>query len=66
MAKKTKRQVSFTTPSAAAVNRPTGGIFRPSSEFNPDYTYIRNDLKNLAVQIVFFVGALVVLSFFLR
>ncbi len=66
MAKKTKRQVSFTTPGAEVVSRPTGNALRPSSEFNPDYTYVKKDLKSLAIQMVIFVGALIVLTFFLR
>ncbi|HEX7555004.1 MAG TPA: hypothetical protein VF338_00160 [Leptolinea sp.] len=66
MAKKQKRQVSFTTPSAATVTRSSGTTLRPSSEFNPDYTYVKNDLKNMGIQVAFFIGALIVLTFFLR
>jgi hypothetical protein len=66
MAKTQKRQVSFTTPDSAAVKRPVNSTIRPSSEFNPDYTYVKNDLKNLGFQIVAFLGILFLLMFFLR
>jgi hypothetical protein len=66
MAKKQKRQVSFTTPSAATTSRPASVFTRQSSEFNPDYTYVKNDLKNMGIQVAFFIGALIVLTFFLR
>ncbi len=65
MAKNTKRQVSFTsTPAAATGKRP--GTSRPSTEFNPDYTLVKKDLKNIGYQVIFFVGILVILSFILR
>jgi hypothetical protein len=66
MAKNTKRQVSFTTPSAAPTSRPARSAVRPSSEFNPDYTYVKKDLKIMGYQVLFFIGALIVLSFILR
>jgi hypothetical protein len=66
MAKKTKRQVSFTTPGSTTVSRPAGFSARPSSEFNPDYTYVKKDLKNMGIQVALFLGILLVLTFFLR
>jgi hypothetical protein len=66
MAKTQKRQVSFTTPDSSAIKRPANSSIRPSSEFNPDYTYVKKDLKNLAYQMVAFLGILFILTFFLR
>lgn len=63
MAKTQKRQVSFTTPGTETTKRPNS---RPGSEFNPDYTYVKHDLKLMAYQVVFFIGALIVLTFFLH
>jgi hypothetical protein len=66
MAKKQKRQVSFTTPTVTAPAKTSAAAVRPGSEFNPDYTYIKKDLKTMGFMIVGFVGLLVVLTFFLR
>lgn len=57
MAKKNKRQVSRRSVRASATS---------STEFNPDYTAIKKDLKAIGTLAGFFVVALVVLSFFLR
>jgi hypothetical protein len=57
MAKKRKRQVSRHTV-RTPVTRDT--------EFNPDYTAVKKDLKAIGTLAGFFVVALVVLSFFLR
>jgi len=55
MAKKNKRPTPVAhIPSA----RPT--------EFNPDYSMVRKDLKRIGLLAAFFVTVLVVLSFFLR
>ena len=47
--------------------RQAAGGLRPSSvaDFNPDYTYARQDLKRVGVLAVSFIGALVVLYFIL-
>lgn len=37
-----------------------------STDFNPDYTDIKNDLKRIGVLAVGFIGVLIVLTFFLR
>ena len=57
------------TPLAA---RPTGGRLpvsglRPtaSADFNPDYTYAKQDLKRVGVMAASFIGALIVLYFIL-
>ena len=58
------------TPAAAA--RPAGGRLpvsglRPSAvaDFNPDYTYAKQDLKRVGIMAASFIGALIVLSFIL-
>jgi hypothetical protein len=57
------------TPAAA---RPVGGRLpisglRPSTavDFNPDYTYAKQDLKRVGIMAASFIGALIVLAFVL-
>ena len=57
MSRKNRRQVSKT---AAFMQAP-----RPT-EFNPDYTHVKRDLRRIAVLAGSFTVILVVLSFFLR
>ena len=38
----------------------------PSTEFNPDYSYVIKDLKFIGILAVTFTSLLIVLSFFLR
>ena len=54
---KSKRQISRRSirPSAAR-----------ETEFNPDYSDVKKDLKTIGTLASFFVFALIVLSFFLR
>jgi hypothetical protein len=66
MAKKQKRQVSFTSPSVTTTGKTAAAVVRPSSEFNPDYTYIKKDLQSMGIMVAGFVGVLVILTFFLR
>jgi hypothetical protein len=69
MSKKQKRQVSFTTPSAPSTpstGKAAVSTVRPGSEFNPDYTYIKKDLRSLGFMVAGFLVVLIVLSFFLR
>ena len=56
MAKKSKR--TTTTVTAAAPTTRT--------EFKPDYTYVKKDLRRIGTLAAFFITVLVVLSFFLR
>ena len=60
MAKKNKRIVSSVNvaSSSSTVNR--------STEFNPDYTYIKRDLGRIGVLTGSFFALLVVLSFFIK
>lgn len=45
---------------------PSSPFVSRSSEFNPDYSYVIKDLKRIGSLALFFLGVLVVLSFFLR
>lgn len=72
MAKKYKRTVSAQTRAAAA--DPTSTTDRPGAmftrragvnDFNPDYTYVVNDLKRIGLLSGIFVILLVGLSFIL-
>lgn len=37
-----------------------------SSDFNPDYTYVKQDLKKIGIMAGSFIGVLIILTFFLR
>jgi hypothetical protein len=60
MPKKTRRQVSRTGAFMPAQQRAT------TTEFNPDYTYIRRDLRRIGTLAAGFFVILVALSFFLH
>lgn len=80
MAKKVKRQVTRSdranipaVPQATSGNgsgsrypvrssAPTGS----STEFNPDYSYVKSDLRRIGILAGSFITILIVLSFFLR
>jgi hypothetical protein len=72
MAKKQKRQVSKLSESQRATSMQVPAVpataNRPalSSEFNPDYTYVMQDLKKIGILAGSFITILVVLSFFLN
>jgi hypothetical protein len=55
MAKRTKR-----TTLVSMTSTPT------RSEFNPDYTYVKRDLKRIGILAGSFFGLLIVLSFFIK
>lgn len=57
MSRKNRRQLSKT---AAFMQAPR------ATEFNPDYTHVKRDLRRIALLALSFVLILVVLSFFLR
>lgn len=73
MAKKQKRNVASTkkptsnlpksTPAAAST---VSRYASPSGEFNPDYTYVKKDLKRIGTLAGSFLVIMVILSFFLR
>lgn len=56
MAKKSKRTATAAGTSPASSR----------SEFNPDYTYVKKDLRRIGALAGFFVAVLVILSFILR
>lgn len=75
MAKKYKRTVTTQTrpdasasDGAQAVERPTAMFARRGAgvnDFNPDYTYVKKDLKRIGILTGAFVVILVALSFIL-
>ncbi len=68
MAKKQYRKAK-TNPSKETPNAPASTSTRTrssSAEFNPDYTYVKQDLKRIGILAASFISILVILSFFLR
>ena len=68
MAKKQYRKVKV-DPSKEATAASASGSSRSrlsSTEFNPDYTYVKQDLKRIAILAVTFISILIILTFFLR
>lgn len=59
MVKKSKRRLSKRQITPAATLRSS------AEEFNPDYTYVKNDLKRIGILAGSFVAILVILSFVL-
>lgn len=55
MAKKTRRTTTVSVTSSAA-----------RTEFNPDYTHVKRDLRRIGILAGSFFGLLIVLSFFIR
>ncbi len=77
MAKKYKRNVSQSAVrkasvggdgAAAPAERPSAAspFSRRTTEFNPDYTYVVNDLKRIGIMAGSFIAILVILSFILK
>jgi hypothetical protein len=69
MAKKTKRSAVSSTNAAkieSSASTSKGSTRAFSGEFNPDYTYVKQDLKKIAILAVAFLVILVVLSFVLN
>ena len=70
MAKKVKKR--STSAATAALGKVENGTPRATvtrattSEFNPDYSYVKKDLKRIGILAGSFFVILVVLSFFLR
>ena len=59
MSKKNRSATSKSTPTFA-------GIQRGPTEFNPDYTNVKKDLKRIGILAAGFFIILIALSFFLR
>jgi hypothetical protein len=69
MANKNKRRSVSTSAAPRAegtVSAPKAGVRAFSTEFKPDYTQVKEDLKRIAYLAATFIIILVVLSFFLR
>jgi hypothetical protein len=68
MANKTKHRSVSTNPvpAQAAPGSLKAGSRAFSTEFKPDYTFVKEDLKRIAYLAAVFLVILVVLSFFLR
>ncbi len=71
MAKKNRKRSTSSSATAvksttAATASPKGTVAYGSSEFNPDYSYVKKDLKRIGTLAGSFFVILVVLSFFLR
>lgn len=68
MAKKQYRKANTSGTSesltAAGVNSPRNRL--SSTDFNPDYSFVKKDLKRIGILAGSFVGILIVLTFFLR
>ena len=67
MSKKRKRQVRPTTPENIQASSSLSSPFRSTSDvFNPDYSYVKKDLRRIGILAGSFVSILLILSFFLR
>ncbi len=71
MPKKQKRRVSTPVEPAGYTSAVTGtgtgtGRATYTQEFNPDYTYVKHDLRQIGIMAGSFFVILVALSFFLR
>ncbi len=67
--KKRKRQPYLPTDAQRAtesVSRASSGVTQGGRAFNPDYTYVVEDLKRIGALAGSFIVILIVLSFFLR
>ncbi len=63
MSRQQKRKVSTGTGSVKNSALPIANRGNVSAEFNPDYTYVIQDLKKIGTLAVIFIAALVILSF---
>jgi|APHig6443718053_1056840.scaffolds.fasta_scaffold997465_1 hypothetical protein len=75
MSKKQKRNVRVESGSPSQPVSPVVTAAAPApirvrasrnEEFNPDYTFVKKDLKKIGIMAVSFISLLVVISFFLR
>jgi hypothetical protein len=66
MSKKRKSQVRPGTPGKLQESSPLSSSLRSAGEtFNPDYTYVKKDLRRIGILAGSFVAILFILSFFL-
>ncbi len=66
MSKKTKRQSRSTASTTSTSNQARVSSPSQAEAFNPDYTYVKKDLRRIGTLAGIFLTLLVVLSFFLR
>ena len=66
MAKKHTRKVSKSVQGTAVTTASSTRNRLSSTEFNPDYSYVKADLKRIGILAGSFIGVLVILTFFLR
>jgi hypothetical protein len=66
MSKKTKRQLRKESVSYFAPAKAEASSAGRSTDFNPDYSYITNDLRRIGILAGSFIVILIALSFFLR
>lgn len=67
--KKRKRRPNLPSEAqrtTATVHNASTGVAKGGRAFNPDYTYVVEDLKRIGILAGSFIGILIVLSFFLR
>jgi hypothetical protein len=67
MSKKRKGQVRPTTAGEEKASASFSSSFRSTADtFNPDYNYVKKDLRRIGALAGTFVAILLILSFFLR
>lgn len=68
MSKKHRRSSGGSQPGAQASGQPAQLRFRATSpdEFQPDYSYIKKDLRFIGILAATFITVLIVLSFILK
>ena len=64
--KRQSRQTSDAQRVSVGVSKPSSGVAKGGRTFNPDYTYVVEDLKRIGLLAGSFIVILIVLSFFLR
>lgn len=66
MSKKRKRTVNVETEMAKRASLAALTGRSPASDFNPDYSYVRKDLRRIGALAGSFLAILFILAFFLR
>jgi hypothetical protein len=67
MSKKRKKQTRVESSPTTRTFRTVGNVPRPAPvEFNPDYAYVKKDLRRIGILAGTFISILIILTFFLR
>jgi len=61
--KRKKRKESARTPSQTSLSGARSSSSNLPDDFNPDYTYVKKDLRTIGILAGIFITALVILSF---